>query len=211
MIPDVHERQATHAPAVEKEAVQRERSRTQRREPDATRDRILQAAIKEFAAEGYSGARVDAICKRARSNPRSARVSCAKPQRRAEMHAPETASKHRKKAVSNYLLCCVVRARCEARLTPGGRICTKAHPLDAAPLDGILKNLQIRTVLFSGVNTDQCVLCSLQDANFLGYGCVLLSDRCGTTSPDYCTAGTLFNVKKCFGFVTVSSAILEAL
>jgi AcrR family transcriptional regulator len=40
------------------------------RQADATRQRILQAAIKEFAAEGYSGARVDAICKRARSNPR---------------------------------------------------------------------------------------------------------------------------------------------
>src|ERR1051325_842132 len=37
---------------------------------DDTRQRILAAAIKEFAAEGYSGARVDAICKRARSNPR---------------------------------------------------------------------------------------------------------------------------------------------
>jgi len=30
-------------------------------------------------------------------------------------------------------------------------------------------------VLFTGVNTDQCVLCSLQDANFLGYGFVTRS------------------------------------
>jgi AcrR family transcriptional regulator len=41
-----------------------------KRDPDATRQRILAAAIKEFAAEGYSGARVEAICKRARANPR---------------------------------------------------------------------------------------------------------------------------------------------
>jgi AcrR family transcriptional regulator len=41
-----------------------------KRNPDATRQRILAAAIKEFAAEGYSGARVEAICKRARANPR---------------------------------------------------------------------------------------------------------------------------------------------
>lgn len=41
-----------------------------KRDPDATRQRILSAAVKEFAAEGYSGARVDAICKRARANPR---------------------------------------------------------------------------------------------------------------------------------------------
>ena len=79
------------------------------------------------------------------------------------------------------------------------------------PLDSILRNLQIRTVLFAGVNTDQCVLCTLQDANFLGYGCVLLEDCCATTSPAYCTEATLFNVKKCFGFVTNSSGVLQAL
>jgi len=41
-----------------------------KRDPDATRQRILSAAVKEFASEGYSGARVEAICKRARANPR---------------------------------------------------------------------------------------------------------------------------------------------
>lgn len=79
------------------------------------------------------------------------------------------------------------------------------------PLDSILRNLGVKTVLFTGVNTDQCVLCSLQDANFLGYGCVLIEDCCATTSPDYCTQATLFNVKKGFGFVTQSRHILEAL
>jgi nicotinamidase-related amidase len=69
------------------------------------------------------------------------------------------------------------------------------------PLDSILKNLQIRSLLCAGVNPDQCVLCSLQDANFLGYGCVLVRDCCGTTSPAFCTEATLFNVQMCFGFV----------
>jgi len=79
------------------------------------------------------------------------------------------------------------------------------------PLDGILKNLGIRSVLFAGVNTDQCVFCTLTDANFLGYGCVLVSDCCATTSPSFCTEATIFNVKKCFGFVSDSGAILRAL
>jgi len=79
------------------------------------------------------------------------------------------------------------------------------------PLDSILRNLGVRTLLFAGVNTDQCVLCSLQDANFLGYGCILLRDCCATTSPAYCTEATLFNVKKCFGFVSDGSALLEGL
>jgi AcrR family transcriptional regulator len=41
-----------------------------KRDPDGTRARILQAAIREFSSSGYSGARIDAICKRARANPR---------------------------------------------------------------------------------------------------------------------------------------------
>ena len=55
------------------------------------------------------------------------------------------------------------------------------------------------------------MVCSLTDANFLGYGCVLVSDCCATTSPAYCTEATIFNVKKCFGFVTDSSALLTRL
>ena len=79
------------------------------------------------------------------------------------------------------------------------------------PLDSILRNLGIRSILFAGVNTDQCVLHSLTDANFLGYGCVLLEDCCATSSPAFCTEATLWNVKKCFGFVTDSRRVLEAL
>jgi AcrR family transcriptional regulator len=40
------------------------------RDAAATRRRILQAALKEFAAKGISGARVDAIAARARTNKR---------------------------------------------------------------------------------------------------------------------------------------------
>ena len=79
------------------------------------------------------------------------------------------------------------------------------------PLDSILRNLGTKTVLFGGVNIDQCVLCTLQDANFLGYGCVLLSDCCATSSPAFCTEATIWNVKKCFGFVTDSAGIIGAL
>lgn len=79
------------------------------------------------------------------------------------------------------------------------------------PLDSILRNLGTKTVMFAGVNTDQCVLHSLTDANFLGYGCILVEDCCATTSPDYCTEATIFNVKKCFGFVTNTSHVMKGL
>jgi nicotinamidase-related amidase len=75
-------------------------------------------------------------------------------------------------------------------------------------LDSILRNLGVTTLLFAGVNVDQCVLCTLQDANFLGYDCVLLEDCSGTTSPEYCFAATLYNVRQCFGFVAQSGAFL---
>ena len=79
------------------------------------------------------------------------------------------------------------------------------------PLDCILRNLGTKSILFAGVNTDQCVLHSLTDANFLGYGCILVDDCCATTSPDFCTEATIWNVKKCFGFVTGSAAVIKAL
>jgi nicotinamidase-related amidase len=79
------------------------------------------------------------------------------------------------------------------------------------PLDSILRNLGVRSILFAGVNTDQCVLHSLTDANFLGYGCIMVEDCCATTSPHFCTEATVWNVKKCFGFVTDSSAVITAL
>jgi AcrR family transcriptional regulator len=57
-------------PAKPKRVSRPAREKGVKRNADGTRQRILQAAIREFSAAGYSGARVDAICKRARSNPR---------------------------------------------------------------------------------------------------------------------------------------------
>ncbi|MBD2076121.1 cysteine hydrolase [Phormidium sp. FACHB-592] len=79
------------------------------------------------------------------------------------------------------------------------------------PLDSILKNLGKTTLFFAGVNADQCVMATLQDANFLGYDCLLLTDCSATTSPDYCWKATLYNVNQCFGFVTDSHALLTAM
>ncbi len=68
-------------------------------------------------------------------------------------------------------------------------------------LDSILRNLNVTTLLFAGINADQCVLCTLQGANFLGYDCLLIEDCTATTSPDFCMAATVYNVRQCFGFV----------
>jgi nicotinamidase-related amidase len=58
----------------------------------------------------------------------------------------------------------------------------------------------IRTLLFTGVNTDQCVGGSLQDAFTKGWDCVLLSDGAGTTSPPASQESIEFNCAKTWGF-----------
>ncbi|MGK7913358.1 MAG: cysteine hydrolase family protein [Synechococcus sp.] len=79
------------------------------------------------------------------------------------------------------------------------------------PLDSILRNLGRTTLLFAGVNADQCVMVTLQDANFLGYDCLLLKDCTATTSPKYCLDATFYNVNQCFGFLTSSPQLINAL
>jgi nicotinamidase-related amidase len=78
-------------------------------------------------------------------------------------------------------------------------------------LDSILRNIGVTTLMFAGVNADQCVLCTLQDANFRGYDCLLLEDCAATTSPDYCLAATIYNVRQCFGFVVKSESVMAEL
>lgn len=78
-------------------------------------------------------------------------------------------------------------------------------------LDSVLRNLDVTTVLFAGVNADQCVLCTLQDGNFRGYDCIMLEDCSATTSPDFCMQATLYNVRQCFGFVCSSTEIVGQL
>jgi len=77
--------------------------------------------------------------------------------------------------------------------------------------DSVLRNLGIKTLLIAGVNMDQCVMTTLEDASFLGYDTVLIEDATATTSPDYCVQAVLYNVKLLFGFVTRSADIVAGL
>lgn len=77
-------------------------------------------------------------------------------------------------------------------------------------LDSILRTLQVRHLLLCGVNVDQCVYATLIDAACAGYDCLLVTDASATTSPDFCTEATLYNVRQCFGFTCDSPTILAA-
>jgi len=77
-------------------------------------------------------------------------------------------------------------------------------------LDSILRQRGITTLLFAGVNIDRCVFSTLQDANFLGYDCMLIEDSCQTVSPDFVRDAVLYLVRLLHGVVATSDAILTA-
>lgn len=78
--------------------------------------------------------------------------------------------------------------------------------------DGVkfLKKERIQTLFFTGVNTDQCVWGSLNDAFNKGYDCVLLSDGCGTSTPDFAQQCAEFNANV-FGFCTDCKTFSESI
>ncbi|KAI1419860.1 Isochorismatase-like protein [Xylaria sp. FL1777] len=66
-------------------------------------------------------------------------------------------------------------------------------------------NGEFVTLLFAGVNTDQCVLGTLVDAYNRGFDCVMLEDCCATKTPGGKEA-TTWNVSRSYGFVTDSKS-----
>jgi ureidoacrylate peracid hydrolase len=78
------------------------------------------------------------------------------------------------------------------------------------PLDSVLRNLNVSTLLFAGINADHCVYATLIDANFHGYDTIMLEDCVATTSPDFCLQATLHNIRFCFGFTASSTDVLDA-
>ncbi|MET0933554.1 MAG: isochorismatase family cysteine hydrolase [Mycetocola sp.] len=79
------------------------------------------------------------------------------------------------------------------------------------PLDSILRQLRVDTILFAGVNADQCVLATLSDAAGLGYDVIFLEEASATTSPEFCYDATVYNVRQCFGFTTSPDDLLDAI
>jgi ureidoacrylate peracid hydrolase len=54
-------------------------------------------------------------------------------------------------------------------------------------------------------------MATLQDAVNSGYDAILLEDCSATNSPSFCTEATLYNIKQCYGFITESSLLIEAI
>lgn len=73
-----------------------------------------------------------------------------------------------------------------------------------------LKREGIRTLLFTGMNTDQCVMSTLQDAHAKGFDTILLKDACATDSPGYAQESAEYNCCRNWGFLSTCTALSEA-
>ncbi|RHZ70701.1 hypothetical protein CDV55_102703 [Aspergillus turcosus] len=74
-------------------------------------------------------------------------------------------------------------------------------------LQDFLEKEGFTTLLFAGVNTDQCVGGTLTDAFSKGYDCILLKDASATTSPQFATDSWEWNCANTYGFVTSCAAL----
>lgn len=74
--------------------------------------------------------------------------------------------------------------------------------------DGVLRNLGVHTLVFTGINIDRCVFATLTEATFRGYDAILVEDAVETPSPAACTEAVLFLMDKLYGFRTTSKSIL---
>ncbi|KAK8202139.1 hypothetical protein M8818_005665 [Zalaria obscura] len=71
----------------------------------------------------------------------------------------------------------------------------------STPCQEFLEKEGIKTLLFTGVNTDQCVSGTFTDSFSKGYDCIMLADGCATTSPEFAQQCIEFNAAKTWGFV----------
>ncbi|VUC30709.1 unnamed protein product [Clonostachys rosea] len=72
----------------------------------------------------------------------------------------------------------------------------------------VLEKGKRQTLLFAGVNTNQCVLGTLLDAYYRGYDCILIEDCCATNTPGGQDVSIL-DIWRNYGFVTTSLALQE--
>lgn len=76
---------------------------------------------------------------------------------------------------------------------------------------GYLESRGLRSLFFTGVNTDQCVAGTYTDSFSKGYDCILLQDACGTTSPEYAQQCIAYNAARTWGFVVDSEEFANEL
>ena len=67
----------------------------------------------------------------------------------------------------------------------------------------------IRTLLFTGMNTDQCVLATAFNAQMKGFDTILLNDGCVTDSPAFAQQACEYQFTHIWGFLSSCKALAE--
>lgn len=73
-----------------------------------------------------------------------------------------------------------------------------------------LNDNNLRTLLFTGINIDQCVMGTLQDAYLKGFDTILLKDGCATDSPWFAQWGVEHNCLISWGFLSSCRDLAKA-
>lgn len=73
-----------------------------------------------------------------------------------------------------------------------------------------MRKNNLRTLLFTRIDTDQCVMRALQDANLKGLDRVLLKDGRGTNSPEYAQLSAEYNCLRSWAFLSSFKDLAEA-
>jgi nicotinamidase-related amidase len=73
-----------------------------------------------------------------------------------------------------------------------------------------LQEKGLRTLLFCGMNTDQCVLSTLYDAQMKGFDCIMLNDGCTTDSPAFTQQSSEWQLCRDWGFLSSCKALEKA-
>jgi nicotinamidase-related amidase len=77
-------------------------------------------------------------------------------------------------------------------------------------IDALLRNLGIKSLLFTGVSTSQCVDLTARDAADRGYQCLIVEDAVAEDREDFHDA-TLEQFQRLFGFVQSTEHVLSEL
>ena len=88
---------------------------------------------------------------------------------------------------------------------------TKYSAFFGTNLDIILKTLDAKYLVFVGVATNICVEASIRDAYYREYFPILVADSAMYSGPACTQEATIYNVQRCYGWVTTTQNIVNAM
>ena len=78
-------------------------------------------------------------------------------------------------------------------------------------LEGLLRERDIKTLIFTGIATNVCVESTLRDAYFREYFCLLIEDATQQAGPPFVQEATVYNVENFLGWVTGTATFCQAM